>query len=215
MIPTTDQAWPRGEAPRLAGVSSFGFTGTNAHVIVGEGPSRVRVETTAESEIGPQVIPLSGRSEAAARALAERYQSLADAPLADLAFAAGAGRSHFEHRIAILADNGQQLAQRLEAAAQGRGDPGVLCGQVSGAQRPRIAFVFTGQGSQYAGMGRELYDREPVFKAALDRCDALLDGACCRYWSRTTPAWSTRPAGPSRRCFSWSTPCAPCGAPGA
>ncbi len=175
-VTTEAVAWPSGDIARFAGVSSFGMSGTNAHVIVGEGPSRVPAEVAAEPDPVPQVIPLSGRSEAAARALAERYQSLADAPLADLAFAAGAGRSHFEHRIAILADNGQQLAQRLEAAAQGRGDPGVLCGQVSGAQRPRIAFVFTGQGSQYAGMGRELYDREPVFKAALDRCDALLDG---------------------------------------
>ena len=174
VIPTSDQAWPRGETLRLAAVSSFGFSGTNAHVIVGEGPARV---ATVEAEPGLQVIPLSGRTAAAARALAERYGPFADAPLADLAFAASAGRSHFEHRIAILAADGAQLAQRLAAAAEGKSDPGVLRGQVSGAQRPKIAFVFTGQGSQYAGMGKQLYDREPVFRAALDRCDALLDGA--------------------------------------
>ncbi len=176
VIPTSDQAWPRGKTPRVAGVSSFGFTGTNAHVIVGEGPSRTETAAAGVAP-GPQVVTLSGRSEAAVRALAERYGPFADAPVADVAFAASAGRSHFEHRAAILAENGDQLAQRLAAVAQGRDDPGVLRGQVSGAQRPRIAFVFTGQGSQYAGMGRELYDREPVFKAALDRCDALLDGA--------------------------------------
>jgi acyl transferase domain-containing protein len=175
VIPTADQVWPRGAASRFAGVSSFGFTGTNAHLIVGEGPSRV--EAAVEPDPGPQVITLSGRSEAAVRALAERYKPFADAPMADIAFAASAGRSHFEHRIAVLAETGEQLAKRLDAAAQGKSDPGVLRGQVSGAQRPKIAFVFTGQGSQYAGMGKELYDREPVFRAVIDRCDALLDGA--------------------------------------
>jgi acyl transferase domain-containing protein len=175
-VPTEAVTWPRGEAPRFAGVSSFGMSGTNAHLIVGEGPSRA--EAAVEPDPGPQVITLSGRSEAPVRALAERYRPLATtAPLADIAFAASAGRSHFEHRIAVLAETGEQLAKRLDAAAQGRSDPGVLRGQVSGAQRPKIAFVFTGQGSQYAGMGKELYDREPVFRAAIDRCDALLDGA--------------------------------------
>ena len=175
-VPAEAVAWPTGGAARFAGVSSFGMSGTNAHVIVGEGPSRPEAAAAGVAP-GPQVVTLSGRSEAAVRALAERYGPFADVPVADVAFAASAGRSHFEHRAAILAENGDQLAQRLAAVAQGRDDPGVLRGQVSGAQRPRIAFVFTGQGSQYAGMGRELYDREPVFKAALDRCDALLDGA--------------------------------------
>ncbi len=173
-VATRRREWPA-RARRIAGVSSFGFSGTNVHVVVAEAPP-AQPAAARRSERAPRLLAISARSEAALAALAGRYaRRLAETPaphLADLCAAAHTGRAHLEHRLAALAATTAEAREKLGAVAEGRTPAGVWRGQ-KGA-RPRIAFLFTGQGSLYPGMGRGLYAAEPVFHAALDRCDELL-----------------------------------------
>jgi len=172
-VPTELTPWPQGDKPRRAGVSSFGFSGTNAHVILEEAPRELpRAGVPAP---GPQVLPLSARSPEALRALTERvaeYLETSAAPLADIAHTAGAGRSHFGFRLAAVGSSGSEIAQGLRQSLAGSAPRTVVSG--SKADRPKIAFLFTGQGSQYVGMGRALYRDQPVFRAALGSCDEIL-----------------------------------------
>ena len=128
----------------------------------------------------------SAKTQAALQALASRYLSYLeqhpDISLADLCFTANTGRSHFAHRYALVADSSEQLREQLAAIVAGRESVGVLTRHASMAQhldagkRPtqRIAFLFTGQGSQYVDMGRQLYETEPTFRAVIERCDDIL-----------------------------------------
>ncbi|MGQ3058899.1 MAG: CurL C-terminal domain-containing protein, partial [Nevskia sp.] len=124
------------------------------------------------------LMALSARDETALAALAASYaQALRgrdDAELADICFTANVGRSHFAQRATVLAHSVAELCERLDALARGAETEGVKTARVTRRDPPRIAFLFTGQGAQYAGMARGLYDSEPVFRAALDRCAALL-----------------------------------------
>lgn len=170
--------WPEGR--RLAGVSSFGFGGTNAHVVV-EAPPAIATETAGAGRTADrpaQLFVLSAKSVEALRALAGRHANAlpsAGGPgtLADICFTAGAGRSHYEQRLATVVTSLSELQERLRYVAAGDNPAGVQFGSTS-AERPRIAMLFTGQGSQYAGMGRELFDTQPVFRAVLERCDEIL-----------------------------------------
>ena len=182
--------WPAGlDRPVRAGISSFGFSGTNAHLIVeshgaGDGaPVRVPVGAPASGRHRQpgagethaparrhRVLPLSGKTAGALRELAGRYRSwLAEEErdgetLADAGWTAGTGRSHFEWRAGVVFRNAAELEEGLRSVEEGGGTE---------AAPGRIAFLFTGQGSQWAGMGRELYEREPVFREVLDRCAAV------------------------------------------
>lgn len=165
-IPAHGQQWARGNALRLAGVSSFGFSGTNAHVIVEEAPAPVRRETTERTS---HVLPISAKNAAALEALAAAYQQTPQNQDAGaICFTAGAGRSHFEERIAVVGRNVDELREKLATGRVKRGS--------QRHSRPTIAFLFTGQGSQRAGMGRDLYEREPVFRAAIEACSQHLRG---------------------------------------
>jgi len=173
---TEATAWPHAEQPRLAGVSSFGASGTNAHVILGEAPSPVEIPAP-ERDRPLHLLTLSARSEAALEDLIERYQAHLTVSktqsLADLCFSANTGRGHFDHRLCLLSDSIEQLqAQLSEVAKTYQGTPGALRG-VS-AETASVAFLFTGQGSQYVGMGRTLYEQQPTFRRALDQCSELL-----------------------------------------
>ena len=174
-VTTALTPWMRGPRARRAGVSSFGFSGTNAHVILEEAPATAPV---AESVNGPQLVPLSARDADGMRRVAERLATFVDAnlgvPLADIALTAGTGRSHLGHRIAVVADDASELARALRSFTAGDVVPGLSQGSVRAGQRPKIAFLFTGQGAQYAGMGRALYDSQPVFRAAIDRAATIL-----------------------------------------
>ncbi|MEO8152057.1 MAG: beta-ketoacyl synthase N-terminal-like domain-containing protein [Rhizobacter sp.] len=166
-VPTQVMPWPAIAGRRIAGVSSFGFSGTNAHVIIEEAPAVVPAEAVVV-ERPLHLLALSARDDATLRVLTSRYdQALADTPasLGDICFTANAGRTHFSHRFAVIGASADEMRRKLMQAT---------AGHVQGAARPQIAFLFTGQGAQYAGMGRRLYDTAPVFKRALDECATRL-----------------------------------------
>ena len=176
--------WQRNGRPRVAGVSSFGFSGTNAHVLVEEAPV---VDTVADVQAEPErgryhLLPLSARTPEALVQLASRYlhwlEANPDAALADVCATAGAGRSHFEHRAALVVDSRARARRFLRAVHEERPAPGLVRG-VCG-DRPKTAWLFTGQGSQFPGMARELFDVEPVFAQTVTRCADVLDGVLAR-----------------------------------
>ncbi|MET8055036.1 acyltransferase domain-containing protein, partial [Streptosporangium sp. NPDC005286] len=182
---TESRSWPRVERPWRAGVSSFGISGTNAHVIIEQGPEAETEEApqgpeTPRSEAEPGVVPVlvSGRSVEALRAQAERLASFLEGEpglgLADTAFSLATTRSAFEHRAVVLADGRDGVLAGLGALADDRPGAGVVRG--TAGPEPRLAVLFTGQGSQRVGMGRELYERFPVFAQALDAVLEQLDG---------------------------------------
>ena len=204
-------AWPsHSERVPTAGISGFGWSGTNAHLVVeaynteAEGRagvehrqwpsgSRMRVAATLAGEAAVQargsdaaadretrVLPLSGKSNEALQGLAGRYldwlderatepgdAGAAQSMLADMAWTAGVGRSHFAHRKGIVFGDVSSLREELRALADS--------GAANDAQAPsRVAFLYTGQGSHWVGMGEKLHETEPVFRAVLDRCDAVM-----------------------------------------
>ncbi len=171
---TEPRRWRRSGRPRIAGVSSFGFSGTNAHVLIEEPPIAAAADC---SERPVYVLPVSARTTGALKQLAGRYADCLDtsgAPaLADVCSTASSGRSHFAQRIAIVAASRDSASRDLRAWAAGHSVPAVQVGE-SSPPPPDVAFVFTGQGSQYLGMGRELYASQPVFARALDACDTVL-----------------------------------------
>lgn len=177
VIPRTLKSWPRVKR-RLAGLSSFGFGGTNAHVVVEEAPRTQRRAPRKRLERPQHILILSARSDNALRELAGRYAGhLADhpeEPLSDVCFTANVGRSQFPHRLAIAAESGTQLREKLAAFVADRSPVGMQSGRVQKKHGPRIAFLFTGQGSQYAEMGGQLYQTQPVFRNALERCAKAL-----------------------------------------
>jgi acyl transferase domain-containing protein len=178
-VPTVLTPWEPIDGRRIAGVSSFGFSGTNAHVVVEEAPlmPAMAVADVADAPRA-ELFVLSGRDDAALAAMARRYaESLARpgvARLADLCFSASQ-RAHLPQRATVLARSVPELRERLAALAEGRILDGVHVARVSRRDPARIAFLFTGQGAQYAGMARVLDASEPEFRAALDRCARVLD----------------------------------------
>ncbi len=163
--------WPRGPEPRRAGVNSLGVGGTNAHVILEEAP---------ELEGGDRgrpvhLLTLATRSapslEDASRELLEHLETHPDAPLADLSYTLRTGRRAFAHRRALVCRTADDA---VEALATGTG-ASLVSAQAPSEARD-VAFLFAGGGAQYPGMGRSLYDHEPVFRREADRCLAILDG---------------------------------------
>jgi acyl transferase domain-containing protein/NADPH:quinone reductase-like Zn-dependent oxidoreductase/acyl carrier protein len=174
--------WERNGGPRIAGVSSFGFAGTNAHVILEEAPEEAAQPAVAPSPVeqpgGRQfsILPLSARTPAALVQVADQYRSWLSAhpkaTLADVCFTAGAGRAHLEHRAALVVNSRESAIELLGALADDRPAPGLVRGESH--DTPKTAWLFTGQGSQYPGMARELFDTEPVFAETLNRCAAVV-----------------------------------------
>jgi acyl transferase domain-containing protein/acyl carrier protein len=164
--------WQANGRPRRAGVSSFGFTGTNAHVLIEEAPPQPARPESDTHEQPFHVLALSARSPEALVALAQRYNAWLGAHpevgLADVCRTVGTGRSHFEHRAALVVDSVQGAREGLAELAESRLRPGVVRGEHT--HRPTTAWLFTGQGSQYPGMARELFDAEPVFAETVTRC---------------------------------------------
>ena len=160
-------AWPRGNAPRRAGVSAFGFGGTNAHVVVEEAPASARTASTPSTRTH-QLLTLSARTPEALDATCARLAAALDADaslsLADVAHTLRVARRAFPHRRAIVAADAADAARALRTTTP----------SVHANDAPEAVFLCTGQGAQYAGMGRGLYASEPVFRAAYDACCDLL-----------------------------------------
>ncbi|WP_275423841.1 type I polyketide synthase, partial [Virgisporangium ochraceum] len=171
---TEARSWPETGRPRRAGVSSFGMSGTNAHTIIEEPPAST--EAPASGPVGVVPVVVSAGSDEALREQAARLREhLARVPgwtAADVAFAAATGRSPLPRRAAVLAADRDDLLDGLAALAAGGSAPGVVRGN---RQDGRVAFLFTGQGSQRPGMGRGLYEAYPVFAEAFDGVCAHLD----------------------------------------
>lgn len=183
-VPVTLVPWR--DAPRIAGVSAFGASGTNAHVIVEAAAPEVAPEVAASasratSERSAELFTLSARSPAALAALASRYaEGLAGASLSsrtpgEIASSMARTRGHHEHRLAVVAESAAELATALAAVGRGAAISETTPwarGVVESKARPRVAFVFSGLGSQWAGMAGELMGSEPVFREAIERCAA-------------------------------------------
>ncbi|MEU1619988.1 type I polyketide synthase, partial [Streptomyces sp. NPDC005722] len=176
---TEQVAWPETGRPRRAGVSSFGISGTNAHAIIEQAPEPAPAAASApETEAAPSLVPVvvSARGEEALRAQARRlHTQLSDdtAPgTTDIALSLATTRSALEQRAALVAADRDGILRGLDALARGEDTAGLLRGT---ARTGGTAFLFTGQGSQRPGMGRELYASHPVFAAALDEVCAELD----------------------------------------
>jgi acyl transferase domain-containing protein len=174
-IPTQRRPWRRQGDRRVGGVSSFGFSGTNAHVIVESAPDAEGAnEDTGEAlERAVHLLALSARSRPALQALAGRWrrhlqENVSDS-LADLSFTANVGRTHADHRLAVVAESRAQAWDALRDAGAGGGGR-VFHGEPGAQASPKVAFLFTGQGAQHAGMGQRLYEAEPAFREALDAC---------------------------------------------
>ncbi|HUB53732.1 MAG TPA: type I polyketide synthase, partial [Mycobacterium sp.] len=174
--------WERSGRPRIAGISSFGFAGTNAHVILEEAPAAAAPSAAAPEptdQAGDRrfsILPISARTPEALVQIADQYRRwIAEHPeatLSDVCLTAGVGRAHFEHRAALVVNSKESGSELLGALADDRPAPGLVRG-VSDAP-PKTAWLFTGQGSQYPGMARELFDTEPVFAETLTRCAAVV-----------------------------------------
>ncbi|MFJ3307065.1 SDR family NAD(P)-dependent oxidoreductase [Streptomyces sp. NPDC086549] len=170
------ESWPREPGRvRRAGVSAFGISGTNAHVVLEEAPGEpARADTTADAGL----FPLSARSLPALRGQADRLRELLEAR-PELSSAAVAAtlvhhRTHFDHRAVVQADTRDDLLAALRRLAEGEPDPGPTVGPHRTLPAGKLAFVLPGQGAQWTGMARDLLDRDPVFADELDRCDAAL-----------------------------------------
>ncbi len=176
-VPTTLTPWDSEGGPRRAGVSSFGLSGTNAHVILEEAPPAPEPEPAAERPV--HLLCLSARSQAALEALAARYQAYLERPepegaFGEVCFTSGAGRAHFEHRLALVASSAGEASRLLAEGRQGEAPDGVFAGHAPSGTQPEVAFLFSGHGGNWAGMGRGLFETQPAFRADLERCDALL-----------------------------------------
>lgn len=210
-VPVRCEEWPAGEGPAVAGVNSFGYGGTNAHVVMQEASGRrqlagatkeangrhqlagtktlVKTDGAANGAAGarqptnagrsPVLVPLSARSLEALRATARAWRGFvekcpAEVSLHDLAWNAAHRRTHHDHRLAVVAPSRKDLMEQLSAFASGRLAAGACSDRVAPGQRPRLAFVCSGQGPQWWAMGRQLLEQEPVFRDMIQRCDEIV-----------------------------------------
>jgi microcystin synthetase protein McyG len=184
-VPTAATPWNRKRGLRYAGVSSFGFSGTNAHVIVSdpqilEHVSDGAARSTPKLDRRPplQLLPLSARSEGALSELTRKYLKLfvarPDLDFADVCHTAGIGRSHFEYRLAVVAADLGEAQERLGQFERGETHTRVRTRRAISSASPGVVFMFTGQGSQYTGMGQELFETQPIYRRELEKCAEIL-----------------------------------------
>ena len=178
-IPTSGRPWPDNDRRRFAGVSSFGFSGTNGHMVLEEAPAAAGNKGKSAAVERPfHLLTLAAKTPEALTALALSYEehllARPHADVGDICFTAGTCRSQFAHRLGAVGASAEKVREKLAVSAAGQEAAGLVRGRMAGAERPGVAFLFTGQGSQYAGMGRQLYERHPVFRQTLDQCAVLL-----------------------------------------
>ena len=191
-IASDPRPWPDA-SPRRAAVSAFGMSGTNAHLILEAAPEAAPI-AASDPALPVVLLPLSARHPDAlpgvARGLAD---ALTSAELADVAWSATTGRAHHAHRAAVAADSAEGARRALLSFAEAPTARRVV-------PDPGLAFLFTGQGSVYAGMGRGLYRSVPAFREAVDRCAALADDHLDRPLLEGLVRTGRRRADPDRLC---------------
>jgi len=168
--------WRTKHEPRLAGISSFGFTGTNAHIILEEAPAPK--ETFDHPERPLHILTFSAPTEKAHMDLGVRYADNleADRPerLADICYTANTGRTHFGNRSAMIVKSKEDAAQALRKFGAGQDRQGLKRGKPENSEKPETVFLFTGQGAQYANMCKRLFETQPTFHKVLENCDDIL-----------------------------------------
>ncbi|KYC36938.1 hypothetical protein WA1_45620 [Scytonema hofmannii PCC 7110] len=167
----------KSDRPYIAGVSAFGFGGTNAHIVMEASPDLVVESSGIERPL--HVLTLSAKTETALRALAHRYHEFLvnhpDESIADVCFSANTGRTHFNHRLAVTGDSTAQFAERLEAFAVTGQSAELVSGLVKPKKFPKIGFLFTGLIYDKLELDRQLYETQPVFRQVIDRCNAIAE----------------------------------------
>lgn len=175
-VATRRRPWPDNGRGLIAGLSSFGFSGTNAHFIL-QGPPALELVAVASAPLS-NLLALSAKSREALVALAAKYVGYFDQrlsePIDDACFTANTGRAHFNCRLAVIGKTAHDLREGLLSFSEGISSPWVLSGETFSKITPPVAMLFTGQGSQAVGMGRTLYETQPVFRNALERCHEAL-----------------------------------------
>ncbi|NEP49889.1 MAG: type I polyketide synthase, partial [Moorea sp. SIO3C2] len=193
VVPTEARSWLRGDKTRIAGVSSFGLSGTNAHVIVEEAPKEGNRQISSLSLQGGKatgngkdvpirpihLLTLSAKTQTALDELVSSYENYLKAHpelgVADICYTANTGRTHFNHRLAVVTSNQQELVEKLRQQQEGEEVVGIYSGNLlNNSTVPKIALLFTGQGSQYVNMGRQLYQQAPTFREAINQCEEIL-----------------------------------------
>jgi acyl transferase domain-containing protein len=173
VIPTELTEWTPRDGRRIAGVSSFGLSGTNVHLLVEEGPARA--PATVDERRPLSVLALSARSEAGLRLLVRSHRDRLGqphaAPVADHCYSANTGRSHFPHRLAVTGGSAAELDAALAGALDRRAPDRAVAAD---GREPEVAFLYSDTGTEHPGMARALYETAPAFRQALDRCDELL-----------------------------------------
>ena len=173
----------------IAGVNSFGFGGTNAHIVMGDYETRRQRDKATKRQSDKKIelsslnlLTISAKSKSALRDLATSYQDFIQetkVSLENICTATQTQRSHFNHRLTCIAKSTQQLIKQLTAFISGEETAGLRESTVSRSERSfaptkKTCWLFTGQGSQYVGMGQQLYDTQPIFREALNNCAEIL-----------------------------------------
>lgn len=180
VIQTRRTPWSSKMERRIAGISSFGFSGTNAHVVVEEAPEMASDHPeSAEEDKRPYLLTLSGHTPEVLEEIVRSHQKFISSQgdraypsLRDICYTASVRRKHHDNRISIVAHSKEELVDYLEAFLEGEHLNGLSFGQASGADH-KLVFVFSPTGSQWVGMGLELFQNEPVFRETIKQCDQL------------------------------------------
>lgn len=200
-VPESLTPWPKSDEPALAGINSFGFGGTNANLILQEFPSPIDSESQdhISNEGAFYCLPVSARSQEALEDFARQYidyfsvkDDWTGSELQDVCYTASLRRSHHDHRLALTGRSAQDFRDGLQAFLNDDKHPGLSSGKKisqkkssglstgikpgvkkASVESPEIVFVFSGQGPQWWGMGRQLVEQEPVFQATIKKCDEL------------------------------------------
>jgi len=175
-VPTRLTPLPRQEGRYVVGVSSFGFSGTNSHLVLEAGPESVDEEQKEDRPL--HILKLSAKNTSALRSLVQRYEqhlSGRTANFADLSFTANAGRADLNHRLVIVAASREDAHVKLADHLRGELREDIFQGSVLDTAPPEVVFLFTGHGAQYAQMSRQLFETQPTYRAALTECAEILE----------------------------------------
>ncbi|NIA28584.1 MAG: amino acid adenylation domain-containing protein [Actinobacteria bacterium] len=174
-IAVNGKEWKAGKSPRFAGVSSFGFGGTNSHIILEEAPTVAVRENEMDRPV--HLITFSAKDQKATLDLAKEYkdylENAQNPTLGDLSYTLHTGRDHFKNRVAISVSDKSDAQEKLSLFLKNNPDANIRTGVTQRVVKSKLAFLFTGQGAQYTGMGKVLYDTQPTFRKALDACESI------------------------------------------